>query len=901
MRGPWKGFGVFACVVTVLAGTIAILNRPPFPTESLDPLALEVADGAEPAASPRPLAVAPRARDIERMVFTGVSGFDQAEVRRALHADFDLALAAHPGKDLFEYLALLEKTVTTGYRHCGFPDASIEVLYNHTRERVEVRVEEGPRFRCGDLTITGNRLVPTEAIVEALTQSSSTIRTLWKPECAAPFDVETRDELRRIVREAHATVGCFSPEFDIEIRRQPDSGTAALAVTIRDEGPQTVVGRIEVPGAKRDSTADIVRFLELEPGMPFGTNLTRKLAARLRESGRFLAAVVKRGEAAAEAEAGKRVQAMKIEVVEYPQAPALNDELSAVDQALLRFGEWMERWSAGESDTDLVITFSADRRLLDATLELNGWKKPEADLEVNLRSVIGPKQGWVLRGTTTRGKTPLAEVALVAEGNRIVIVDLDHSSKAEFRDIPEMQVVLNVTGDATPNDKTHSFRLMFGAGARSSRKPQGAGLLGIVARFHPAFLLSVARDTPAQATIRDGICEIHSGPFQFRLEADTGRLIELRFDEEKFGTKVSVRAESQALQAELRQLEEPIARAVAPYDPASPWKSASEFVIDASARLSERTGATERGQSLRALAKVLRNWSIPNLDDVLNAPYRDVPTVENRFWLPAHRHGFGFEDLFIPASRSQKNLAASSLEVWRRFAPDGSWLQLVGRDLLLNWVANDPAPARELQELVGAVETGPVAEMILGSLPSFLQLDLRGVAGRAGLARLSAADFANDYEPLLTEDSPLGRSFLSLAEALRQLDETELRALLRLLPDGVPRERITQALLVLQADRRSPVESVVPRTLDRLWLDVFRGGFETAFSRLAGLNDRPSNPFAELEIGPYDRNWPTRTASKEASPASSTKARRDSEIVPAAATSRATNDEPPAIPTPDPD
>lgn len=823
--------------------------------EGLTPVASKTGENAGPVRpdTPRPAAdIPPDARLIERIVFEGVAAFDPSDIRWELEHDFDVVLASHPGKDLFDYLKVLQKTVLLGYRHNGFPDAAVDCLFNHTQERIEVRVKEGARFQCGEVLVTGASCVSADAIVRALTDDSKPQHTLWKPEAPAPFDDETRDEFRKRIRAAYGAVGCFEPEFDIEIRKGTE-GHRALAVTIRDEGPLTIVGEVQVTGTKRDSAAEIIQRLAIEPDTPFGTDLTGKLAARLKETRRYLSVSVKRGESAAASE-GRLVQGVLVHVVEYDKAPPLAAEFSPVEQAVIKLGQWVERWSRGEIEEDFVLTAAVDRPMLDLMTFRSDDGPPRPELRVAMQMVIRPDRGWVLTGGATgaAGKS-LLDLAFVVDGSRIILADLERHTKVEVHDCFRSQVVLQMTGEADPKakDEKQPFRFMIGAGVRANRKPKNSALFKVNAEFSAAFLLSMLHAEGAQSKIDDGVCEIRTPGFEVRIEAATGRLIESRWGEADGASMSSLRPERGALEKELKRLEAPLAAAEVAYDPASPWKSFGAFVLDKSAQFFERTGEAETARSLAALHKFLRGCAVPNLLQIFdfssdeNATSIDSARNENEFWRPIHRHGFTYDEIFIPGSRSRKDLAALMQIGWRRLVPAGSWLAPLGRDAIQSWVASDPVPGQGLRSAVDAPETGPAGELLLSWLPSILAVDLEGKAGRAGLERLSAADFANDYEPLLSADSPLGRLFLSLAESLRQLDEPELRALLRLLPPSAPQERIAQALLQLKTRPQTPL---LPAVLDRLWIDVLRDSFEAAFSRPTGPEPPRIGPVKDVRF-----------------------------------------------------
>jgi hypothetical protein len=169
-----------------------------------------------------------------------------------------------------------------------------------------------------------------------------------------------------------------------------------------------------------------------------------------------------------------------------------------------------------------------------------------------------------------------------------------------------------------------------------------------------------------------------------------------------------------------------------------------------------------------------------------------------------------------------------------------------------------------LQQNISSPDTGPLGELFLGSLDTLflgtfdtpiekgqrnLNTQLTQEAGRAGLQRLATAAIERDYRALLKGDSWLGQWCLSLAGALRELNESELRALARLLPDDMPREAIVQCLLRLRTGRDKPIEQVLPLAFDALWSEVLIEPVRAAFLRMANLAEiRPDEPHRDDQV-----------------------------------------------------
>jgi hypothetical protein len=437
------------------------------------------------------------------------------------------------------------------------------------------------------------------------------------------------------------------------------------------------------------------------------------------------------------------------------------------------------------------------------------------------------------------------------------------------------------------------FRLSFGLGFSTFSKPNPSAF-EVKARFSPVFAISMAHEGKAQSALRDGVWKICSDLVELQFEAATGRPVELRLIEDSEWLEISIRAQKNALQSEMKTVEAALNRCAISYDPASPWKSRLEFFIDdwcyiarqaewnalgerIAAAIAEydpaspwdtvnavgyeiqecligEEGPAEGVESLRALRKLVHRWSPPAIADLDAAPGGpSSPDSVEPFWIPSYRAGWNYDDLLKPGSLSRKNaMAGVVLPIYRKLVPRTGWMWPVGRDAVLYWSAQAAPPTSRLLGQVSSFDHGPLGDFVLGSLdtlflgtfdmpvdgaPRGFNARLIQNAGRTGLLRLSAAAFARDYDSLLEGDSWLGRWCLSTASALRELNESELRALARLLPDDVPREAIVQCLLRLRAGRDKPIEKVLPAAFDALWSEVLFEPVRSALFRMANLAD----------------------------------------------------------------
>ena len=294
----------------------------------------------------------------------GTHAFTGKEVVAALLWDFDVLVAAHPAAPLCDYLGVLRRKATVGYRNAGFPNVDVSVLPEFASRRVVVRVVEGPRYLAGNVRVRGQRTLPLPKLVarltrpyppkEAVTQRSAAAGAAASAACwldrdgkrleladpvweigkpahfpTQPLDGERyeapfgKTPLHRNVADALADLGhCFA-RFNIDVEPDAKTKTACLTIDILDEGPRAVLGKVEVTGNKVNSRDDIVKYLGLRPGEPWNRTKSLDVGYRLWRSARFAKAEVNPVAPAA----GQKGVTLRIAVVESERAPPLRKPL----------------------------------------------------------------------------------------------------------------------------------------------------------------------------------------------------------------------------------------------------------------------------------------------------------------------------------------------------------------------------------------------------------------------------------------------------------------------------------------------------------------------------------------------------------------------------------------------
>ena len=118
--------------------------------------------------------------DVQRFVFEGAKTFPPEALREALQGTRDFFEVSHPLAPQDAYLEAIQRKLLLGYQHHGFPEARIEARADAKAGRIVVKVEEGPRYVCGGIKVSGAQKVPAAAIIERLTSSHASTQAVQR-------------------------------------------------------------------------------------------------------------------------------------------------------------------------------------------------------------------------------------------------------------------------------------------------------------------------------------------------------------------------------------------------------------------------------------------------------------------------------------------------------------------------------------------------------------------------------------------------------------------------------------------------------------------------------------------------------------------------------------------------
>ena len=780
--------------------------------------------------------------DPQRLVIEGTATFSAAAIAEELKTDFDVLVAAHPFAVLEEYCSTLQEKVAAGYQHAGFPDVQVAGRVNRNLIRVELTVEEGPRYTIGDVQIRGAKTIDVAGLTRRLTTSYPPEDALpksydtrdgkievqwvdkdgkpvelkdpiWERGKPAPFDEPTRSSLRAKTKRALADLGYFFAEFEIDIVRDSDARTAALLVNVADEGPKALIGRIEVVGSRKNTREDVLRYLDIEPGMLLTAERRTQLGHRLWQSGRFLKSQVTPQEPTA---AGEPVT-LRIELKEYDKAPSLSETLSTEEQVLLRLRD-----------------FLADTSHWDGDLVLSG--KP---LGFPMEWVISPEHGALLvLGTEPKDEQkPPFELQVIASKEAFGLYSPTNGKKL-MGTPTKVQAVgqVSFSVDEKAEDPEKPFHVVFGLGFKSLDEEEPPQPFRLDLTLDPCAFVGIAHQADAQCTLSDGMLVVETSESQnWRIDAESGRLLECAMTDEDGQSRMRISFVSGALERRVKEITDAGAGYANQFDPEYPVSSLLEFLCDEQlvSSLVELDPKARRG--LGVVRTILQKRALEPLDNLIAT---GGGSDREKFKIPEDGRAIVEQIGMNPLVLGVRIV----LPYYGKLFPYDSWPWTVGREAALIAIQRAEHTGAVLEQLFESEENGPLCFLVTGTLLQRMSPQAARAFAAKGLTKLSEADFRNDYRILLSPNCVAGKCAIKIAEVLRDLDEEEVKLLDAAL-FGEEATVLTDAAEILRRRPDRPVTEVLPEAFDRLWEGGLRQRVESA---LRGLIEESTPDATEL-------------------------------------------------------
>jgi hypothetical protein len=743
----------------------------------------------------------------ERLTIRGLKSVPPHEVSKALFADLDVAYASFPDAPLVEFKRLLVEKTILGLRAAGFPWPQVSIA--DRLDRLELNVQEGPRWKAGEIRVRGAQAADVGKLIDGLllnepaTASSADRESSWATGVPAHLDEPSRRQLARRVDKLLAQQGYTRASSKVEVVGEPARATALLMVTILDEGIPARVGDIELVGNKIHTRDQIFAYLQLPAEAILTADLCRQIEERLNSSGRFVGCRFY---------PPAKGSSPRLWLDEFAQAPRLDEPLSAEEEALIKLAAWVDGFE--QRNEDLLLSFSDGGR----------W----------CEFILSPRQGFILQVGERQPPTQPDgfDLAVVYSADQVALYSRQEARKWVVNFSGTKYVLkadFHVNDLAKKRDGLCGANFWLGRRWRpraESRQPhQPIGL-----RLTPAAALSIVRKHHAKCTWDGPILSAQWNDRKLRVDSRDGRLVDLAHVEPKvlfFFEKADAEKQQWTLAPVRGMFDTPrdeIASATAEFPNMADPQRLAACIVEFICRQFESLGLSTNKRGMRlgaALIRLAQRGALQPFDDLFAAAMWRQP---EQFFIPAidppedSGLSYRFSETGIEFSVRQLPVGLAD-ELFAR----GSHPWLVWREAAFIMAGKREHVHERLAALFPPDQTGPLTTLALAeAMRAAGMADDAGNWVRPRLEYISLDGFRRDYADLIQPGSRISNYVLTIAESLRGLDQAEAATLfyrfrtLRWMSNS----QINQALDFLAEMRRDPnrtTEAAIGAALDNLW------------------------------------------------------------------------------------
>jgi hypothetical protein len=779
------------------------------------------------------LADAPLVGDMgasDRLDITGAHYVAPERLRAALDRDLDFLLAADPATTLDEFLAVISRRLVAGYHRAGFATAAVSARPNLQTRRVSVVINEGPRFTTGAVRLVGRAPCRPEELAHwlaapprAASDHQRTIwqlpdgtiisdslaeQPLWSPRGPARFNAWSRRQLLRQLHLALAERGFFFPVLKLDALPAGGTGsaTAELVVEVVEPGPPGLIGPIEVQGAKRNSPAAILRYLDLASGQAIDRGRLAALQAKLYESARFA-----RSDVVPELpeQPGAPLK-LVLKLVEVPEAPPIGQPLSAEEEALVRLRGWIvTQVAAGQQDLVLSLRDASDgvraaKLVLSARGAVGRLEVSDPGRVVN-RGMLQKLRAW--SGVAKEPPDEHTECLVGLEMTPAAIAFYSPLRDRKFAMAPgEKQLGLRLTLNVDPRDPRR-LAIGFDPKLRTSDTGQRQPV-ALETDLAPAAFVALAHLHEASPRVEQGVLHIKTKQLLLESDAASGRLLRFAAYDKKKMQSATLAAAPGQLQRAAETLRRLTTDDRNDYDARRPNGSLTAF---AACELAYLTRAWE-GESLVTDKRGLDVWQ--GLLAAFFLPDLDAP------------EGDAANDYFIPAEPSSPDhpprderamwAAAGPLRWCRQIFSAESWPYRLSRSAVLHFAGRDREARRELTLVDGSAQTGPLGYLSATLMSMMVEPTMTARLATHGQEKLELADFRRDYALVLESRHPWVQSALAGLKRFSELDAEQIDAAVRVLPSPLA-GFVSDLARRLHSVPDGPTDVVLAGLLDEYW------------------------------------------------------------------------------------
>lgn len=720
--------------------------------------------------------------DIDRIQFVGNETFGSAELRSALGFDLDVLAAGHPQASLDHLLKLVESRVLDGYLHMGFPEATVSAECDERRPAIVVTIQEGPRFRCGKMEFAGADTVDVKRLQTLLKKS----KLPWNADKPASFAKAHWKSQQEEVRAAFQTLGYYDAQFSLSARPESDQ-TATLVVAIQDEGPRAVLGEFEIVGAQKNSAQDVIDLIDVPIGTVLDADLKKKIEEKLRDAARF----IKHDVEILTPPFGNGPAILRVKLLEYSEAPALSEQFSDEQQAMVRHAHWLNNLTSTEDDFEVRATVNSNA---NATFPMS-----------KLRVIISHKSQACLMHLQLL-KDDDSEFVDMWVHLTPELLGLDsprHGLRYQARDLLQ-SVIASLRWTAHPPDaegRISSFS--FGMGLKSNSDGRLPPFSLDVTAAPVAALREVISDGE-NLKFANGVLSLVKDRVRMEIDAATGRLMKLESGdgiEDDYVVTFSPGLYQKGLVDYDQQTKQ--SRIIRAGD--LPISNLLSFLATCLPEPRPSDQAVSSAKVVPVIHALLKRGAFHAFDhlvlEVLNQP-------DDQFMIP------------IDPEKGNPRIAWATyaMSAAGAIVPRPSWPWNICREFIFASTGRTAHTGEVIQAMLADAQTGPVTNLTSAYVLGMLHPQLRMAFSQCGLTRLKGERFQSDYEPFLQERSPIGKLLLAVSRTLQEVEVSEIESIVEQVPlDETDRRTLARILRSFPEHRNDRPIDVLADAFDEAW------------------------------------------------------------------------------------
>lgn len=758
--------------------------------------------------------------DLGRIEFVGNQAYTAEQLRAGLSEDLDLIVAGRPEAERELWLTVLQRQIRSGYEFCGYAKAKVTIRIDEARGVIIADIDEGPLFHCGKIEIEGAKTLPIEDFQRELRISRLERRRrgpndppvppnlpprilemqspLWKEGDVALFSAEYWELVMPSLHSIFQSFGYFSPRFTVSAHPEEDL-TATLVITVAEEGPRATLDQCKVTGGKKNSREDLLKYLDLQIGMPLNLRVKAEVERKLWYSARFLNYHVEI--VPGRSDAGQPQTTLELKLKECADVPALSANITTEQKAMLQFINWLGSSDEWTNDCEIRITDLQDLLPLNPVNQ-----KGNERCEISAIVLISPRNNaLIFNGQVARSADhPLLDWAVHLTPDRMILDSALQKLRYESTAIGAC-LVLSVEWSEN--------RFFIGPGYQTRRNATEPPF-HLRMTLPPVLVLQFMVQAQPNVRIDGNLVVVHSEdglPF-FSFDRESGALVEfdLRHPDGHSFFKVTHQPGlyDKWLENQERKMSV-IKRSFLPGD--RPISAFVEFAVELLPAWKELQSSLPIHELTQLGRRFVQKDIFHGFDQALNKLLKSQ-AGSNRYRLPCPQ-----QTQFVGSHPWWLNYVPPVADA---FLPRTDQFHTIQREFILSEAMRDYRPTTAFAGLFSRGEVGPVtfqavslARRYLGSPHSdFLKDVLRTQA--------TWETFQLDCEQWLSDGSPFGHLLFATVAALEESNDDEIMSLFSIFNlKAADSKALRQLLQQLPALRDKPPREALLVTLKGAWQD----------------------------------------------------------------------------------